>query len=147
MKLILSLTLSWMLSTPAEALRCYTGQYSTKLQTCNSADEWCATVTIQETTQSYPQRQGTIRSCEPSSVCALQGQIQSHSNFYGAFTAYVRCCRTDGCNNQTLPHPKIDRKKNGLQCVSCTDAKGNLGVCNNAVQCVGVEDRCIQWNS
>ncbi|GLD67221.1 phospholipase A2 inhibitor and Ly6/PLAUR domain-containing protein-like protein [Lates japonicus] len=112
MKLILSLTLSWMLSTPAEALYCYTGWDSTDLQSCNSADEWCATVTTQVSTLDHPPSQITSRSCQPSSVCALQV-------------------------------PKIDRRKNGLQCDSCTDAKGNLGVCNNPVQCVGVEDRCI----
>ncbi|XP_062279682.1 phospholipase A2 inhibitor and Ly6/PLAUR domain-containing protein-like [Scomber scombrus] len=135
MKLILSLTLIWTLSSTAEALECW--QISgdvTELHPCEST-ELCATFQVSMNGHEIPY---TRRWCAPSSQFSEGKHTFSASVGFANISAYV--CNTDGCNNQTIRYPGV-QKKNKLQCFTCDDPSSD--VCNQTVQCVGEEDRCI----
>ncbi|CAK6964507.1 uncharacterized protein LOC128361983 [Scomber scombrus] len=108
MKLILSLTLIWTLSSTAEALQCWHGK-------------------------GIDIRENVLRPCKSSELCATAA-----SQVFGlCFILQIICI--DGCNSEDIPHPG-DQKKNGRQCITCDPSSS---VCNQTVQCVGVEDRCF----
>ncbi|XP_042273296.1 uncharacterized protein LOC121900817 [Thunnus maccoyii] len=142
MKLILSLTLIWTLSSTAEAVRCWTGKGTdTKQQTlrsCNST-ELCATVVYQEN-EIRNVTKDTTRLCLPSSLFSEGKHTFSFNVGFDAISATVHVCNTDGCNNQDISYPGV-QKKNNLQCFTCDDQSSS--VCNKTLQCVGAQDRCF----
>ncbi|CAK6984790.1 urokinase plasminogen activator surface receptor-like [Scomber scombrus] len=83
--------------------------------------------------------QSNYRMCFPSSLFSEGKHTFSYSIGTVAMTASVHFCNTDGCNSEDIPHPG-DQKKNGRQCITCDPSSS---VCNQTVQCVGVEDRCF----
>lgn len=142
MKLILSLTLIWTLSSTAEAVECWDGKGTDikqqTLRSCNST-ELCATVAL----QGYVDRtftQDTIRWCLPSSIFSEGKHTFSSSVGLASMAASVHLCNTDRCNSQVIPYPDV-QKKNNLQCFTCDDLFS--AVCNKTLQCVGVQDRCM----
>ncbi|XP_062279683.1 uncharacterized protein LOC133984397 [Scomber scombrus] len=141
MKLILSLTLIWTLSSKAEALQCwdYLGVNPKRnfLFPCEST-ELCAT--FQEYMDGRA-NQSTTRRCFSSSLFSEGLHTFSLSLGLGTLTTSVRVCNTDGCNIEDIPYPG-DLKKNGLKCFTCDDPSSV--VCNKIVQCMGVQDRCIK---
>ncbi|XP_042273302.1 phospholipase A2 inhibitor gamma subunit B-like [Thunnus maccoyii] len=142
MKLILTLTLIWTLSSTAEALECWTGQGTDmKQQTLRNSTGLCATVAFQEKKIGYFS-QDTTRLCLPSSVISEGKHTYSFNVGFESKAASVHVCNTDRCNSQVIPHPGI-QKKNNLQCFTCNYLFS--AVCNETVQCVGTEDRCISW--
>ncbi|XP_026202309.1 phospholipase A2 inhibitor and Ly6/PLAUR domain-containing protein-like isoform X2 [Anabas testudineus] len=147
MKLILSLTLIWMISN-TESLQCYHRQFSSSgppfLRTCGSANGCCATITAQDTFDGI-ERPLVIKSCLPSFLCDLDNQVLSFSDSGKTATASVHCCKTDGCNIQDKPFPGHG-KKNGLKCPTCTWNPDGFWSCNSTLECVGVQDRCIAAN-
>ncbi|XP_031165282.1 phospholipase A2 inhibitor and Ly6/PLAUR domain-containing protein-like [Sander lucioperca] len=145
MKLILSFTLIWMLSSTAAALQCLQDRHGhiPVLEQCDSDDELCATTALHGDMEGEVS-QHTLRSCAPSSLCTVQGQILSNSVAFYKIAASVHCCNTDGCNSQNFTYPDGQTKLNGLQCLSCTHRPDP--VCNGTVQCAGVEDRCFDGN-
>ncbi|XP_067452259.1 phospholipase A2 inhibitor and Ly6/PLAUR domain-containing protein-like isoform X2 [Thunnus thynnus] len=144
MKLILSLTLIWTLSSTAEALECWHSEGTdigrNELLPCYST-ELCATVALQEN-DNGTFTQDTIRSCLPSSIFSEGKHTFSSSVGLASMAASVHLCNTDGCNSQVIPHPGV-LKKNNLQCFTCDDPYS--AVCNKTVQCVGEQDRCFSW--
>ncbi|XP_044217121.1 uncharacterized protein LOC122988681 [Thunnus albacares] len=142
MKLILSLTLIWTLSSTAEALKCWHGLGTdTKQQAllpCNSTD-LCATLAYQVNTVG----DFTIsksRSCLPSSLFSEGKHAFSFYRGFESRAATVHVCSTDGCNDQVIPYPGT-LKRNNLQCFTCDDRFS--AACNNVVKCFGEQDRCI----
>ncbi|KAF1385298.1 hypothetical protein PFLUV_G00106280 [Perca fluviatilis] len=136
MKLILSSTLIWMLSSTAAALQCLQGidPRSPALEQCDS-DELCATIAFRDDIGGEV-KEFTLRSCAPSSLCTVQGQILSFSAAFIKTAASVHCCNTDGCNSPNLMYPDVQTKLNGLQCIGCTHHLDDLDpVCNVTVQC------------
>ncbi|XP_070689075.1 uncharacterized protein [Pempheris klunzingeri] len=145
MKLILSLTLIWTLSSTAEALQCLHAKdeisTSTYLETCGFDDARCITIHLQGFSVNEPDGvyQWTRSSCAPSPLCALYGETWSYRT--GSDMVTVHCCNTDGCN-KVFHHSKMqDANENGLQCFGCSDPLHN--VCNMTIKCLGVQDRCI----
>ncbi|XP_044217123.1 urokinase plasminogen activator surface receptor-like isoform X2 [Thunnus albacares] len=144
MKLILSLTLIWTLSSTAEALKCWHGEGTdTKQQIllpCNSTD-LCVTVAY----QGYGNgtfTQDTIRWCLPSSLFSEGKHTFSFNVGFASMAASVYVCNTDRCNSQVIPY-SVNRTKNNLQCFTCDDPSS--AVCDKAVQCVGEQDHCFSW--
>ncbi|XP_067452247.1 urokinase plasminogen activator surface receptor-like [Thunnus thynnus] len=142
MKLILSLTLIWTLSSTAEAVQCWHGQgVDIKQQTlrpCNSTQR-CATVALQ-VNGNGTFTQDTTRLCLPSSLFSEGKHTMSFNVGFEAVSATVHVCNTDRCNSQAMLYP--DRlKENNLMCFSCNDPSS--AVCDKRLQCVGTEDRCI----
>ncbi|XP_035504731.2 phospholipase A2 inhibitor and Ly6/PLAUR domain-containing protein isoform X1 [Scophthalmus maximus] len=137
MKLLLSLTLIWALSSTGEALVCQTCTTSA----CNvtvplkcSSETMCITAALEVTSE-----QQIIKGCASSSVCPAIG-FHTYSINLGGSSAlvYAFCCDTDNCNSATLPFPAVPAA-NSLQCYSCDTSD-----CNNPLQCKGTEDRCFQ---
>ncbi|CAK6981807.1 uncharacterized protein LOC128361983 [Scomber scombrus] len=134
MKLILTLTLIWTLSTTAEVLKCFVGEgSSSSSQTCE-AGEICAAVARKVDGKK------TSAKCVPPSLFSVGNHTLSLNIGDGSVTAAVRVCDKDDCNNQTIPYPG-DQEKNNLKCYTCDDK--SPPVCNKTVQCEGVQDRCI----
>ncbi|XP_044217127.1 phospholipase A2 inhibitor and Ly6/PLAUR domain-containing protein-like isoform X6 [Thunnus albacares] len=138
MKLILSLTLIWTLSSTAEAVKCWTGDGADiKQQSCDS-DELCATVAYQGSLLGTFTQDAT-RLCLPSLFISEGKHTYSFNVGFASMAASVHVCNTDHCNSQAIPYP--DLKKNNLQCFTCYYPSS--AVCDMTVQCVGMEDRCI----
>ncbi|CAK6976405.1 uncharacterized protein LOC128362321 [Scomber scombrus] len=142
MKLILSLTLIWTLSSTAEALQCWQnegiGIRENVLHPCNSS-ELCATAASQDNMHGNV-TQSITRRCFPSSLFSEGLHIFSFSLGTVAMTASVHLCNTDGCNSEDIPYPGV-QEKNNLTCFGCVTLTSP--VCNQTVQCVGVQDRCF----
>ncbi|XP_044217124.1 urokinase plasminogen activator surface receptor-like isoform X3 [Thunnus albacares] len=139
MKLILSLTLIWTLSSTAEAVDCWTGHTKQQeLLPCNST-ELCATFAFQGYGNGTV-TQDTIRFCLSSSIFSEGNHTFSFNDGFGGGAASVHMCNTDGCNSEIIPHPAV-QKKNNLQCFTCDDRFS--AVCNKTLQCVGEQDHCI----
>ncbi|XP_067452260.1 phospholipase A2 inhibitor and Ly6/PLAUR domain-containing protein-like isoform X3 [Thunnus thynnus] len=142
MKLILSLTLIWTLSSTAEAVKCWVGygtdtNYQT-LTPCNPT-ELCATVAYQEHMIEYLSKD-TVRLCLPSSVISEGKHTFSFNVGFASKAASVHVCNTDRCNSEIIPYPRV-QKKNNLQCFTCDNRYS--AVCDETVQCVGEQDRCV----
>ncbi|XP_044217122.1 urokinase plasminogen activator surface receptor-like isoform X1 [Thunnus albacares] len=139
MKLILSLTLIWTLSSTAEAVDCWTGHTKQQeLLPCNST-ELCATFAFQGYGNGTV-TQDTIRFCLSSSIFSEGNHTFSFNDGFGGGAASVHMCNTDGCNSEIIPHPGV-QEKNNLQCFTCDDQSSS--VCNKTLQCVGEQDRCF----
>ncbi|XP_026202305.1 phospholipase A2 inhibitor and Ly6/PLAUR domain-containing protein-like isoform X2 [Anabas testudineus] len=156
MKLIVSLTLIWMISN-TEPLKCYHKQISSSdppgplgpsgppfLRTCGSADGCCATIAFQQIFGGI-EKPDVIKGCLPPFLCDLDNQVLSFSDSERTVAASVHCCKTDGCNIQDKPFPGHG-KENGLKCPTCTRNPDGFWSCNNTLECVGVQDRCIAVN-
>ncbi|XP_051231745.1 spore coat protein SP65-like [Dicentrarchus labrax] len=143
MKLILSLTLIWALSSTAGALVCQTctnQQCSSTIPLTCSSETMCITASIQATSAGTPGQQ-IYKACASSSLCPAAGS-QTYSANLGAASALASatCCNTDNCNSATLPFPTTPAD-NSLQCNSCDPMTSQ---CTNLLQCKGSEDRCFQ---
>ncbi|XP_062280857.1 urokinase plasminogen activator surface receptor-like [Scomber scombrus] len=140
MKLILSLTLIWTLSSTAEALSCLIGEESHySSHPCNPGDR-CATVAAQGNLSWKNKTNIMSKLCVPSSLFTDGNHTFSLTAGGATVTVSVHVCNTDGCNKQAMPYPG-DQKKNNLQCLTCDDPSSD--VCDKTVQCEGNEDRCI----
>ncbi|XP_035504729.1 phospholipase A2 inhibitor and Ly6/PLAUR domain-containing protein [Scophthalmus maximus] len=144
MKLLLSLTLIWALSSTGEALVCQTCTTSactaTVPKTCSS-ETMCITAAIQATSAGTPIQQ-IIKACASSSLCPATGS-QTFSVNLGVSAsglASAACCNTDNCNSAILAVPAVPAD-NSLQCFSCNPLTSQ---CNNSVQCKGTENQCFQ---
>ncbi|XP_034003100.1 urokinase plasminogen activator surface receptor-like isoform X2 [Trematomus bernacchii] len=131
MKLILSLTVIWMLSSSAGALMCKNDTATSV--TCES-NEQCATAAIQGPS-------GQKKSCVSSSVCEPNNQTFSFTFGHAQLTAFVHCCKTDNCNSVNVSAPE-DQSENKLMCYMCDG--GQSTVCNETVKCKGNQDRCVK---
>ncbi|KAL3046981.1 hypothetical protein OYC64_021246 [Pagothenia borchgrevinki] len=129
MKLILSLTVIWMLSSSAGALMC-NNDTATNV-TCKSKEQ-CATAAIQGESVRK-------RSCVSSSVCKPNNQTFSFTFGHAQLTAFVHCCKTDNCNSVNV---SAHQPENKLMCYMCDG--GQSTVCNKTVTCKGNQDRCIK---
>ncbi|XP_038570957.1 phospholipase A2 inhibitor subunit gamma B-like [Micropterus salmoides] len=144
MKLILSLTLIWALSSTAGALQCLSCQNDQCTNppslTCSS-ETMCVTASIQVSfVVTVPQ---IIKTCAPSSECPATGS-QAFSFNAGVLQAVasLQCCDTDNCNTETLPFPLP--QPNSLKCFTCDPL---ISQCNSSqLQCKGAEDRCFKVN-
>ncbi|XP_026201534.1 phospholipase A2 inhibitor and Ly6/PLAUR domain-containing protein-like [Anabas testudineus] len=146
MKLILSLTLIWMLfSTAAGALQCETCQ-DTKcsnsfVQNCSS-ESACVSAAVQGSGFGGTVQQ-LYKTCAPFVVCPFLGsQTYSVSTTGLSASASAQCCNTDKCNSATLNFTSA-QSVNNLQCYSCDATNSN---CSIRIQCKGVEDRCFRAN-
>nr|XP_043873605.1 uncharacterized protein LOC122762467 [Solea senegalensis] len=143
MKLILSLTLIWALSSTTAALVCQTctddSCTSTVPLTC-STETMCITAAIEAVSSGTPGQQ-IFKACAPSSLCPATGsQIFSVNLGVSSALASTICCNTDNCNSATLSFPTTP-SVNSLQCYSCDPATSQ---CTTSVQCTGTQDRCFQ---
>ncbi|XP_023284770.1 phospholipase A2 inhibitor and Ly6/PLAUR domain-containing protein-like [Seriola lalandi dorsalis] len=144
MKLILSLTLLWALSSTAEAFvcqNCTDRQCSdTKPVTCSS-EMMCITTSIEVTTSGTPAQQ-IVKSCVPSVICPVSQTVSQNWGYMDVFASTL-CCNTDNCNSATLPFPG-PHSSNSLQCLSC-DSHFDTN-CSTPTQCRGIQDRCFQMS-
>nr|XP_043873607.1 keratin-associated protein 4-12-like [Solea senegalensis] len=143
MKLLLSLTLIWALSSTTAALVCQTctddSCTSTTPRTC-STETMCITAAIEAVSSGTPGQQ-IFKACASSSLCPATGsQIFSVNLGVSSALASATCCNTDNCNSATLSFPTTP-PVNSLQCNSCNPATSQ---CTTSVQCTGTQDRCIQ---
>ncbi|CAK6981809.1 uncharacterized protein LOC121900817 [Scomber scombrus] len=140
MKLILSLTLIWTLSSTAEALQCWQSEGDSRweLRPCDSTD-LCASVAAQGYVNQNLQ-QITNRLCLPSSLFSEGKHTYSYNVGFETMTVSVHVCNTDGCNSEDIPFPDV-QKKNNLKCFTSDDPSS--AECNQTVQCEGVQDRCF----
>ncbi|XP_037625521.1 phospholipase A2 inhibitor and Ly6/PLAUR domain-containing protein-like isoform X4 [Sebastes umbrosus] len=143
MKLILSLTLIWALSSTAGALQCQICtdlQCSTTVAQNCSSETMCVTASIQATSSGTPAQQ-IFKACASSSLCPATGSQTFAANLgVSSAVASATCCNTDNCNTETLPFPAA-QTNNSLQCFTCNPATSQ---CTSTLQCKGVEDRCLQ---
>ncbi|KAF1382058.1 hypothetical protein PFLUV_G00160480 [Perca fluviatilis] len=143
MKLILSLTLLWALSSTAGALQCQTcinqNCSSTVPQPCSS-ETACIAASIQANVSGFSTQQ-IFKACAPSSLCpALGPQTFSGNVGFANALVYANCCNTDNCNMNIIPIP-VAQTNNSLKCYTCDLFTSN---CNSSIQCKGVENSCIQ---
>ncbi|CAB1438575.1 unnamed protein product, partial [Pleuronectes platessa] len=143
MKLLLSLTLIWALSSTGEALVCETCKdaacSATAAVTCPT-ETMCITASIQAVSSVTPAQQ-IYKACAPPSLCPATGsQIFSVNLGVSSSLASATCCNTDSCNSNTLPFPAVPAV-NSLQCHVCDPVTSD---CSSSVQCKGTEDRCFQ---
>ncbi|XP_030289856.1 phospholipase A2 inhibitor and Ly6/PLAUR domain-containing protein-like [Sparus aurata] len=141
MKLILSLTLIWALSSTAGALVCQTctnTQCSSQAPVTCTSETMCITANIQANSSGVTVPQ-IVKGCASSSLCPATGSLTFSVNL-GASSAVssAECCNTDNCNTATLPAPATPTD-NTLQCNSCTNQ-----LCNTPVTCRGDENQCFQ---
>ncbi|XP_060934143.1 phospholipase A2 inhibitor and Ly6/PLAUR domain-containing protein-like [Limanda limanda] len=143
MKLLLSLTLIWTLSSTGEALVCETctdAACSTTVPVTCSTETMCITASIQVVTFGTPGQQ-IYKACAPPSLCPSTGsQIFSVNLGVSSALANAACCSTDSCNSNTLPFPVVPAV-NSLQCHLCNPVTSD---CSSSIQCRGTEDRCFQ---
>ncbi|XP_045906750.1 phospholipase A2 inhibitor and Ly6/PLAUR domain-containing protein-like [Micropterus dolomieu] len=144
MKLILSLTLIWALSSTAGALQCLSctnDQCANPPSLTCSSETMCATATFQTNSSGVTVSQ-IVKACAPSSVCAATGSQKFSFNVGVLQTvASLQCCNTDNCNTETLAIPSA--QPNSLKCFTCN---ATTSQCNSQLQCQGVEDRCVKFN-
>ncbi|AWP10463.1 putative integumentary mucin C.1-like [Scophthalmus maximus] len=143
MKLLLSLTLIWALSSTGAALVCQTCTTSactaTVPMTCSS-ETMCITASIQETSGGTPVQQ-IFKACASSSLCpAISSEAFSVNLGVSSGLASAACCNTDNCNSANVPYPG-DPDVNTLLCYSCDPLTSQ---CTSLLQCKGAEDRCIK---
>ncbi|KAI3369114.1 hypothetical protein L3Q82_026079, partial [Scortum barcoo] len=143
MKLILSLTLIWALSSTAGALQCQICSNSkcssTEPSTCPS-NTLCATVIVEVITSGTTEHI-ISKSCAASSTCPVTGTLTTSQSFGDVSeVTSTQCCKTENCNSETLPSPPAPTT-NSLQCFTCNS---NGSECNIKLQCRGVEDRCFE---
>ncbi|XP_031158132.1 phospholipase A2 inhibitor and Ly6/PLAUR domain-containing protein-like [Sander lucioperca] len=156
MKLILSLTLLWALSSTAGALQCQTctdEQCNTEPLTCSS-ETACITASIRAKIPGTLEEQN-FKACASSSLCPAPG-FQTFSFNFGFESAVVsaKCCNTDNCNIDILPSKyrwisslfKVtifpdSQADNNLECFTCDPV---TSLCTSPLQCKGVEDSCFQ---
>ncbi|XP_044055266.1 urokinase plasminogen activator surface receptor-like isoform X2 [Siniperca chuatsi] len=146
MKLILSLTLIWALSSTAGALQCQTClnvQCSSTVSVTCPSEASCVTAAATQVTSSGTTVQQIIKACAPSSLCPATDS-QTFSFNFGVLSAVtsLKCCNTDNCNSGTLAFPAA-QTNNSLQCFTCDPITSQ---CTTPLQCKGVEDRCFQAN-
>ncbi|GAA6233865.1 putative uncharacterized protein DDB_G0277255 [Lates japonicus] len=144
MKLLLSLTLIWMLSSTAGALKCFTCTdqqcSSTASATCSSSETMCITASITATSTGTT-GQKIYKACASSSQCPVTGpQTFSANTGVSSTVASTKCCNTDDCNSETLSSPS-SQTLNGLQCNICNPLTSQ---CTISLPCAGAEDRCFQ---
>ncbi|XP_042273298.1 phospholipase A2 inhibitor and Ly6/PLAUR domain-containing protein-like [Thunnus maccoyii] len=142
MKLILSLTLIWTLSSTAEALECYVGDgVDIKPKYIRQCDptEMCATFAVQ-VNRNGEVAKNTVRMCLNSSIFSEGKHTFSFNVGFENESASVHVCNTDRCNSQVIPY-SLNLTKNNLQCFGCDYPYS--AVCNKAVQCLGEQDHCI----
>ncbi|XP_034464864.1 phospholipase A2 inhibitor and Ly6/PLAUR domain-containing protein-like [Hippoglossus hippoglossus] len=143
MKLLLSLTLIWVLSSTGEALVCETctnpNCSTTAAVTCVT-ETMCITASIQAVVIGTPGQQ-IYKACAPPSLCPSTGS-QTFSVNLGDLSslASATCCSTDSCNSVTLPYPAAPAD-NSLKCHICSPFTSD---CSLSLQCKGTEDRCFQ---
>ncbi|XP_053286867.1 mucin-2 isoform X2 [Pleuronectes platessa] len=143
MKLLLSLTLIWALTSTGEALVCETCTNvtcsTTSAVTCPT-ERMCITASIQAVSSGTPGQQ-IYKACAPPSLCPATGS-QTFSVNLGVSSSLVSatCCNTDRCNSNTLPFPVVP-VDNSLQCHVCNPI---IFDCSSSVQCRGTEDRCFE---
>ncbi|XP_045906547.1 urokinase plasminogen activator surface receptor-like [Micropterus dolomieu] len=144
MKLILSLTLIWALSSTAGALLCQTctnPDCSTTVTSTCLTETMCATASIQNTSVGVTVSQ-IVKACAPSSVCPATGsRTFSFNTGVVRVIASFQCCNTDNCNTDNLPAP--GPQPNSLKCFTCNPFTSE---CNSKLDCQGVEDRCVKFN-
>ncbi|XP_051231749.1 phospholipase A2 inhibitor and Ly6/PLAUR domain-containing protein [Dicentrarchus labrax] len=145
MKLILSLTLIWALSSTAGALQCQTciDELCSRLVSfkCFTATELCLSVSIQATLFGNAVQQ-ILKACAPPSLCPATGSqnISASLGFVNG-VASVQCCNTDNCNNETTPAFPVAQTTNNMVCYTCNPGTSQ---CTTPVVCKGEEDRCFQ---
>ncbi|CAB1431277.1 unnamed protein product, partial [Pleuronectes platessa] len=143
MKLLLSLTLIWALSSTGEALVCETctdaACSTTAAVTCPTGT-MCITASIQAVSSGTPGQQ-IYKACAPPSLCPAIGSETFSVNLgVSSALANATCCNTDSCNSNTPPFPVVPAV-NSLQCHVCDPVTSD---CSSSVQCRGTEDRCFQ---
>ncbi|XP_060934141.1 phospholipase A2 inhibitor and Ly6/PLAUR domain-containing protein-like [Limanda limanda] len=143
MKLLLSLTLIWTLSSTGEALVCETctnATCSTTAPVTCSTETMCVTASIQAVSSGTP-RQQIYKACAPPSLCPATGSQTFSVNLgLSSALASAACCSTDSCNSNTLPFP-VAPAVNSLQCHVCNPINFD---CSSSIQCRGTEDRCFE---
>ncbi|XP_053286753.1 phospholipase A2 inhibitor and Ly6/PLAUR domain-containing protein [Pleuronectes platessa] len=143
MKLLLSLTLIWALSSTGEALVCETCTNvtcSTKVPVTCLTETMCITASIQAVSSGTPGQQ-IYKACAPPSLCPATGSSTFSVNLgVSSALASATCCDTDSCNSNTLPFPVVPAD-NSLQCHVCNPVTSD---CSLPLQCKGTEDRCFQ---
>ncbi|XP_062251594.1 integumentary mucin C.1-like [Platichthys flesus] len=143
MKLLLSLTLIWALSSTGEALVCETCTdvtcSTTAAVTCPTGT-MCITASIQAVSSGTPGQQ-IYKACAPPSLCPATGSSTFSVNLgVSSALASATCCNTDNCNSNTPPFPVVPAD-NSLQCHFCNPMTSD---CSSSVQCRGTEDLCFQ---
>ncbi|XP_022608795.1 phospholipase A2 inhibitor and Ly6/PLAUR domain-containing protein-like [Seriola dumerili] len=144
MKLILSLTLIWALSSTAGALVCQT---CSNLQCSSTVPFTCTSETMCVTASALVNVSGTavqqiIKACASSVLCPAAGnQTFSETTGFSSTVISALCCSTDNCNSDTLPFPAVP-SNNSLQCFTCDSPFATE--CTTRINCRGVEDRCFQ---
>ncbi|XP_072231679.1 uncharacterized protein [Leuresthes tenuis] len=144
MKLILTLTLIWALSSTAGALvceACADQQCSTTVPKTCGTETMCITAAITATSSGSTAQQ-IFKDCAPSSQCPATGSQTFSVNLgFASALASAECCNNiDSCNSQSLSFPS-SQPANSLQCVVCDPSTSQ---CSAAIQCSGEEDNCIQ---
>nr|XP_043873610.1 cell wall protein DAN4-like [Solea senegalensis] len=143
MKLLLSLTFIWALSSTAGALVCQTctddACTSTVPLSCDK-ETMCITAAIQAVSSGIPGQQ-IFKACASSSLCPVIGSQTFSVNLnISSAIASATCCNTDSCNSATLSFPTTP-SVNNLECYSCDPFTLQ---CTNSIKCTGTEDRCFQ---
>ncbi|XP_060934081.1 phospholipase A2 inhibitor and Ly6/PLAUR domain-containing protein-like [Limanda limanda] len=143
MKLLLSLTLIWALSSTGEALvceSCTNATCSTTAAVTCLTGTMCITASIQAVSLGTPGQQ-IYKACAPPTLCPSTGSQTFSVNLgVSSSLASATCCNTDSCNSNTLPFPVVPAGNN-LQCHVCNPGTSD---CSSSVQCRGTEDRCFQ---
>ncbi|XP_053286842.1 keratin-associated protein 10-9 [Pleuronectes platessa] len=146
MKLLLSLTLIWALSSTGEALVCETCTDVTDAACSTTAavpcptETMCITASIQAVSSGTPGQQ-IYKACAPPSLCPAIGSSTFSVNLgVSSALANATCCNADSCNSNTPPLPEVPAV-NSLQCHVCNPVTSD---CSSSVQCKGTEDLCFQ---
>ncbi|XP_060933440.1 phospholipase A2 inhibitor and Ly6/PLAUR domain-containing protein-like [Limanda limanda] len=142
MKLLLSLTLIWALSSTGEALVCETcnGACSATAPVTCPTGTMCITASIQAVSLGTSGQQ-IYKACVPPSLCPATGsQTFSVNLSHSSALANATCCNTTSCNSNTLDFPEAPAV-NSLQCHVCDPMTSD---CSSSVQCRGTENLCFQ---
>ncbi|XP_069041185.1 urokinase plasminogen activator surface receptor-like isoform X2 [Lepisosteus oculatus] len=118
------------------SLKCFKSAYGSPetQEQCQDSETTCAAETVRVTTGGNTQ-DVTVKRCSKPQGCG-----QSVSINYGTSRTAINstCCSTDLCNT-VAPPAYGDSAPSGLECFTCEGQD-----CTKTLQCLWVEDRCME---
>ncbi|KAH0631428.1 hypothetical protein JD844_005751 [Phrynosoma platyrhinos] len=146
MKILLGLTISFVLVTAGVTLECEVctsvgTSCSGRMETCPADKDTCVII-VTESTMHGMQIPTVVKTCESSKNCKFGPQYM-HFGRGQAFKTAFTCCVGDACRTATPQLPPVITKPNGKRCPACYSWFSGTCDQDETVDCVGEENDCL----